>query len=180
MEPTIELDHQGAYLFKGNISNQFTYNGPGDQQTDDAIKQSQNPPKPNDSDVNEIEKIQEKRLKTFYRYADAFSDLEKLNLVQIPFTPDHSQGNGHIFYLLLKSFNHRCNFIEYMFQNGISTPFHYIPLHSSPAGKVFGRSHGKLSITDDLSSRLVRLPSYFTLSENSIEYIIKKVLYYFE
>jgi dTDP-4-amino-4,6-dideoxygalactose transaminase len=128
----------------------------------------------------EIEKIQEKRLKTFYRYADAFSDLEKLNLVQIPFTPDHSQGNGHIFYILLKSFNHRCNLIEYMFQNGISTPFHYIPLHSSPAGKVFGRSHGKLSITDDLSSRLVRLPSYFTLSENSIEYIIKKVLYYFE
>lgn len=60
MDPTIELDHQGAYLFKGNISNQFTYNGPGDQQTDDAIKQSQKPTKPNDSDVNEIEKIQEK------------------------------------------------------------------------------------------------------------------------
>ena len=71
-------------------------------------------------------------------------------------------------------------FIEYMLQNEIATPFHYIPLHSSPAGKVFGRSHGKLSITDDLSSRLVRLPSYFTLSENNIEYIIKKVLYYFE
>ena len=128
----------------------------------------------------EIEKIQEKRLKSFYRYADAFSDLQKLNLVQIPFTPHNSQGNGHIFYLLLKSFNQRCTFIEYMSQCGISTPFHYIPLHSSPAGKVFGRSHGKLSITDDLSSRLVRLPSYFTLSENSIEYIIEKVLHYFE
>ena len=60
MDPTIELDHQGAYLFKGNISNQFTYNGPGDQQTDDAIMQSQKPPKPNDNDVNEMEKIQEK------------------------------------------------------------------------------------------------------------------------
>jgi dTDP-4-amino-4,6-dideoxygalactose transaminase len=128
----------------------------------------------------EIEKIQEKRLKIFYRYADAFSDLVQLNLVQIPFTPHHSKGNGHIFYLLLKDFNQRCIFIEYMLQNGITTPFHYIPLHSSPAGKVFGRSHGKLSITDDLSSRLVRLPSYSTLSEDNVEYIIQKVLHYFE
>ena len=73
----------------------------------------------------------------------------------------------------------RDNFIEYMRQNQIGTPFHYIPLHSSPGGRLYGRSHGELAITDVSSSSIVRLPSYFDLSEDKIDYVIEKVKSYF-
>ena len=127
----------------------------------------------------EVKTIQDKRLKTFCKYAEAFSELEASGLLQLPGLSSFCDGNGHIFYIILRDFVQRTDFIEYMRINGIGAPFHYIPLHSSPAGKKYGRAHGDLLITDELSSRLVRLPNYFTLSDDKIDYVIEKVRAYF-
>jgi dTDP-4-amino-4,6-dideoxygalactose transaminase len=127
----------------------------------------------------EVQTIQAKRLKTFRKYAEAFSELEASELLQLPGSSSLCDGNGHIFYIILRDLAQRTDFIEYMLINGIGAPFHYIPLHSSPAGKKYGRAHGDLLITDELSSGLVRLPNYFTLSDDKIDYVIDKVRAYF-
>jgi len=74
--------------------------------------------------------------------------------------PDGQTHNAHMYQLLLPTPAKRTNFIEGMKANGIIAPFHYVPLHSAPAGREFGRVSGDMSITDDVSSRLVRLPMY--------------------
>ena len=127
----------------------------------------------------EVQTIQAKRLKTFRKYAEAFSELEASELLQLPGSSSLCDGNGHIFYIILHDLAQRTDFIEYMLINGIGAPFHYVPLHSSLAGKKYGRAHGDLLITDELSSRLVRLPNYFTLRDDQIDYVIDKVRAYF-
>jgi dTDP-4-amino-4,6-dideoxygalactose transaminase len=127
----------------------------------------------------EEKKITEKRLKVYHRYAASLSELETSGFIQTPQIPKFCESNGHIFYILLKDMSRRDNFIEYMRQNQIGTPFHYIPLHSSPGGRLYGRSHGELAITDVSSSSIVRLPSYFDLSEDKIDYVIETVKSYF-
>jgi dTDP-4-amino-4,6-dideoxygalactose transaminase len=77
-----------------------------------------------------------------------------------PTVPSHCGHNGHLYYLILPSAEAREALIGRMREDGIMTPFHYVPLHSSPAGRRFGRTSGKLAVTEDLSARLVRLPLY--------------------
>ena len=74
-----------------------------------------------------------------------------------------------MFYLLMPSLKQRSAFIEHMKSHGISTPFHYVPLHSSPAGKRYGRASGDLPITNRVSDTLVRLPLYFDLQDEMID-----------
>jgi dTDP-4-amino-4,6-dideoxygalactose transaminase len=80
--------------------------------------------------------------------------------VGTPAVPSHCGHNGHLYYVILPSAEAREALIGRMRQDGIMTPFHYVPLHSSPAGRRFGRTSGKLTVTEDLSARLVRLPLY--------------------
>ncbi|MGB6231568.1 MAG: DegT/DnrJ/EryC1/StrS family aminotransferase, partial [Litorimonas sp.] len=68
--------------------------------------------------------------------------------------------NAHMYQILLPTPERRAAFIEAMRGAGIITPFHYVPLHSAPAGQRFGRTSGPLSVTDDIAARLVRLPMY--------------------
>ena len=77
-----------------------------------------------------------------------------------PTIPSHCGHNGHLYYVILPSADVREALIGRMREDGIMTPFHYVPLHSSPAGRRFGRTSGKLAVTEDLSARLVRLPLY--------------------
>ena len=77
-----------------------------------------------------------------------------------PTIPSHCRHNGHLYYVILPSADVREALIGRMREDGIMTPFHYVPLHSSPAGRRFGRTSGKLTVTEDLSARLVRLPLY--------------------
>jgi dTDP-4-amino-4,6-dideoxygalactose transaminase len=71
-----------------------------------------------------------------------------------------------MYYLLLPSLEHRSDFIRNMKQRGVGTVFHYIPLHSAPAGMRFGRTHGELTVTDSLSARLVRMPLWVGLEQS--------------
>ena len=115
--------------------------------------------------------VRQARLAFFDHYADAFRDLANAGRCQLPRVPADTTGNGHMFYLLLKDLGDRDAFIRHMEQEGIYSPFHYVPLHSSPAGQRLGRSAGDLSVTNATFERLVRLPMYYSLGA-SIERVI--------
>jgi dTDP-4-amino-4,6-dideoxygalactose transaminase len=91
--------------------------------------------------------------------------LEREGLLRRPIVPADCQHNGHLYYILLRSMEERQNVLEGLKKDGVGAVFHYVPLHSSPAGKRFGRAHGDLSLTTSLSGRLVRLPMWIGLSE---------------
>jgi dTDP-4-amino-4,6-dideoxygalactose transaminase len=124
--------------------------------------------------------ITKRRIAIWQDYHDAFSILETQGKCQRPSIPDACQHNAHIYYLLLSDQQQRNELIENLKQLGLHTLFHYIPLHSSPAGKKFARIHGDLSITDNASGCLVRLPLYFGLTQLEIDTVIKGVQFYFD
>lgn len=105
------------------------------------------------------------RISVFNSYYKAFQEIANSGRVNLPVATNDKTGNGHIFYFLMRDQGDRASFISYMRDAGITTPFHYIPLHSSPAGLKYGRSSGVLQTTDDISARLVRLPLYYGMSD---------------
>lgn len=121
--------------------------------------------------LHQAEAIRARRRAMFDRYAAAFADLAAAGRVELPRVPEGTVGNGHMFYLLLCDAADRDGFIAHMRAAGILTPFHYVPLHSAPAGRRFGRACGDLAVTDDISGRLVRLPMFWDLGE-AIETVI--------
>lgn len=130
--------------------------------------------------LEKVTVITNERLKKWYKYHQAFADLEKKGLVRRPIIPEYCQHNGHIYYLILPGLKCRDRLIETLKDKGIKAVFHYVPLHSSPAGQKFGRSSGTLKVTDDLSSRLLRLPLYATLKDTELVRIIEIVLSFFK
>lgn len=116
--------------------------------------------------LEEAKAVTQYRLDVCATYAQAFSQHEKQGRVRLPIVPDHCQENGHMFYMLLESLEARSGFIQNMRAAGITTPFHYVPLHSSIGGQKFGRTHGNMDVTDNISDRLVRLPVFFGVKED--------------
>ena len=114
--------------------------------------------------LERIEEINADRLKTVDVYQAGFADLVRSGRIDILSGPAHCQGNGHLFCLLLRDANDQKSFISHMRQLGIETPFHYVPLHSAPAGRRYGRCGGDLSVTEQAAGRLVRLPLYFGMN----------------
>jgi dTDP-4-amino-4,6-dideoxygalactose transaminase len=103
--------------------------------------------------------ITAERRATWGFYHAAFADLEARDIgVRRPIVPAHCEHNGHLYYLLLPSRGSRDALLAALQAQGVDAPFHYIPLHSSEAGRCFGRSVGPLALTDDVSERLIRLP----------------------
>jgi dTDP-4-amino-4,6-dideoxygalactose transaminase len=119
--------------------------------------------------------ITESRLAIWSRYHDGFARLEEKGLLRRPRVPADVRHNGHIYYLLLPSGRARDNLLGRLGEVGVSAVFHYVPLHSSPAGRRFGRCSGDLPITDDLSARLVRLPLWVGMSDDEIDFVISSV-----
>jgi dTDP-4-amino-4,6-dideoxygalactose transaminase len=129
--------------------------------------------------LEQAEEIMTRRLALFDRYAAAFADLAEAGRVHLPVTPPDTTGNGHMFYLLLRDLEDREAFIAHMRAAGIIAPFHYVPLHSAPAGQRHARFTGNgLPVTDDISARLVRLPLFYGLEEG-IENVISTARHYF-
>lgn len=119
------------------------------------------------------EMVNARRLSMFERYSEAFADLVERGKVGIPVCPPDRTSNGHIFYLMLPTNAARNAFIDRMHERNITTPFHYVPLHSAPAGLRYARASGSLAVTDDIAARLVRLPLYFDLGVD-IERVISE------
>ncbi len=115
------------------------------------------------------------RMKTWNMYFEAFGELEKAGKVERPFIPADCKHNAHMFYLKCKDLEERSRLIKFLGENDILAVFHYIPLHTAPAGQKFGRFNGEDVYTTKESERLVRLPLYYGLKEDQTEYIIGKV-----
>jgi dTDP-4-amino-4,6-dideoxygalactose transaminase len=115
--------------------------------------------------LEHAEEITNKRLAIWNTYHDAFYALEQKGELRRPIIPAECQHNAHMYYILLESLEQRTKLIEKFKKQDIHPVFHYIPLHSAPAGKKFARTHGNLKHTEDLSDRLLRLPLWVGLAE---------------
>ena len=89
--------------------------------------------------------------------------------------PEECQHNAHMYYIKTRDLDERTTLISYLVENGIKAVFHYVPLHSSQAGRKFGRFQGEDVYTTKESERLVRLPLYYGMKEHDVVYIIEKV-----
>ena len=126
--------------------------------------------------LENADEINGNRLATWNRYYNAFKPFEEKGLVEIPVIPDGCIHNAHMFYIKLKDIDERTKFIKFMKENDINCVFHYVPLHSAPAGLKFGRFNGKDEFTTKESERLVRLPLYYRLLEDDLETVIEKAI----
>lgn len=118
--------------------------------------------------------ITSRRRTIWARYNAAFADLEREGLVRRPVVPEHCQSNSHMYHLMLGNATSRAPFIERLRAKGVNSVFHYVPLHSSPAGRKYARAHGSMSHTENLSARIVRLPLWLGL-EDHLDQVIDAV-----
>ncbi|MBI5815574.1 MAG: dTDP-4-amino-4,6-dideoxygalactose transaminase [Nitrospinae bacterium] len=125
--------------------------------------------------MEHADEITGKRLAIWSVYHDALESLEKEELLRRPVIPGHCSHNAHMYYILLPDIAKRTRFMARLKERGINTAFHYVPLHSSPAGRRLGRVHGSMVNTDSLSERLVRLPLWIGLDEK-LDYVIENVI----
>lgn len=113
--------------------------------------------------LEKADEINDDRLATWHAYYEAFEPLAEAGKVELPVVPEGCVHNAHMFYLKVRDLEERTAFIEHLKQHGVMAVFHYVPLHSSPAGLRFGRFHGEDVYTTRESDRLVRLPMYYGL-----------------
>lgn len=123
--------------------------------------------------IDEAETITQRRMGIWDAYHQALEPTETAGRIRRPMIPMGCLHNAHMYYLLLPDLERRTALISQLKEAGIGAVFHYVPLHSSPFGKTVARSHGDMSITDDLSDRLVRLPLWIGLEERQAEVIQK-------
>jgi dTDP-4-amino-4,6-dideoxygalactose transaminase len=119
-----------------------------------------------------------RRLAIWNGYHQRFAALEAAGYVRRPVVPAHVTHNAHMYYLLLDDASARPAVLERLTDLGVHAVFHYVPLHSSPAGERFGRTHGRsLPVTDDISARLIRLPMHYALSEADLDAVAGAVTF---
>lgn len=115
--------------------------------------------------LEEADRITQDRLTSWQRYHELLEPLESKNILRRPIVPDGCQHNAHMYYVLLASEVDRQKMLDEFKRNDISSVFHYVPLHSSPAGQRYGRAHGSLDVTNRQSERVIRLPLWVGLTE---------------
>lgn len=131
--------------------------------------------------LEKAEEINDARLHIWNRYYEGLKPLAQKGCIELPVIPEGCVHNGHMFYLKVADAQEREAFMNVYLKanNGIYAVSHYVPLHTAPAGQKFGRFHGEDRYTTVESERLVRLPMYYGLSDEQVDYIIGKVKEYF-
>ncbi len=121
------------------------------------------------------EKIYNDRMSSWNLYYDGLKDLAEKEQISLPVVPEGCTHNAHMFYIKTKDLQERTKLLSYLKENDICAVFHYIPLHSSPAGLKYGRFNGEDKFTTKESDRLIRLPMFYGLKNSTIEYVIEKI-----
>jgi dTDP-4-amino-4,6-dideoxygalactose transaminase len=119
------------------------------------------------------ENLNAHRFRAWSLYDEALAKLEAHELLRRPHVPEHVHQNAHIYFVLLADLDERTRVIRELNDRGISAVFHYVPLHSSPAGSRYGRAHGSLAVTENMSDRLVRLPLWDGIADTEIEEVVE-------
>jgi len=125
--------------------------------------------------LEEAEKIIAKRRSLFQLYMDQLRPLELKGLIRLPYIDHECESNGHIFYILAHNLEERNLLINHLRKSGILAVFHYGPLHSSPAGMKYGRICGEMSVTNDVSDRILRLPLYYEMTDAEVKSVVAAV-----
>lgn len=125
--------------------------------------------------LEEIEKIETERKASWYLYYELLRPLKDKGLIELPYIPKECVHNAHMFYIKVKDIEERTRLIDYLGERGIDSVFHYIPLHSAPAGKKYGVFAGEDKYTTKESERLLRLPMFYGLKTKEIAYIASKI-----
>ena len=125
--------------------------------------------------LEKAEEINNDRLNSWNKYTELLKLLKEKNKIELPHIPDNCEHNAHMFYLKTKNLKERSKLISFLKENNIQAVFHYIPLHSTKAGEIFGEFVGKDKFTTSDSEKLVRLPMYYGLEDKDIEYIVEKI-----
>lgn len=126
------------------------------------------------------DEINENRLASWNLYREGLKELEEEGKIELPTIPENCEHNAHMFYVKLQNLQERTAFITHMKSKDIGCVFHYIPLHSAPAGLKFGRFDGVDEYTTKESERLARLPMYYGLKEEEVKYVIEAVKDFFK
>jgi dTDP-4-amino-4,6-dideoxygalactose transaminase len=119
--------------------------------------------------------ITEQRLTVWRRYHDAFDAWERKGVLRRPIVPSACRHNGHLYYLLFADLSHRTAVQSALRRAGIDAVFHYVPLHSSPAGRKYGRAARPLPVTDSTADRLLRLPVWAAMTAGDVEFVADTV-----
>jgi dTDP-4-amino-4,6-dideoxygalactose transaminase len=119
--------------------------------------------------------LTDSRLAIWERYHAAFADLEARERIRRPIVPPDRVHNAHMYYLIASGAEERTRLIQRLAASGVDAVFHYVPLHSSPAGRRYGRASGVLAVTDDLAARLVRLPLWTKMPLDEADRVIAAV-----
>lgn len=126
------------------------------------------------------EEINGERLAIWKRYAACLAPLKEKGILELPTIPKDCVHNAHMFYIKVRDIEERTQLIAELKEKGIMAVFHYIPLHSAPAGLKYGRFHGEDVYTTRESERLLRLPMYYGLAPDQVDYICKMIKEFFE
>ncbi len=126
------------------------------------------------------DEINENRLASWNRYNEGLQDLKDNERIELPFVPEGCVHNAHMYYIKAKDLEERTRLIAFLKERGIGSVFHYIPLHSAPAGRKFGRFSGEDIYTTKESERLLRLPMYYGLKKNELNKIIDTVIRFYK
>lgn len=122
-----------------------------------------------------LDAITERRRKIYQFYQDQLAPLEAEGLLRLPRIPDGCRTNNHLFYILLPDLATRTALVAHLKAHGIQAVFHYVPLHSSPMGLKMGYAEGDLPLTEDLSTRLLRLPFYHEITEDEQAQVVTQI-----
>lgn len=126
------------------------------------------------------DKINENRLCSWKRYYDGLKKLQDEELIDLPYCPEECEHNAHMFYIKVKNLEQRTELLSFIKSNKISSVFHYVPLHSSPAGLKYGMFVGKDEFTTKESDRLLRLPMFYNLRQDYVDTVVKTIYDYFD
>lgn len=130
--------------------------------------------------LEKAEVINNNRLSSWGLYYELLKPLEEKDIISLPYIPANCEHNAHMFYLKTNSLEERSELISYLKENGIQSVFHYIPLHSTKAGKKFGEFVGEDKYTTKESEKLVRIPLYYGIKKENVLYISKQINNFYE
>lgn len=116
-----------------------------------------------------------KRRKLFDLYYSILTPLAQKGVIKLPYVDQNCVNNGHMFYIITGSLDERIKLSDHLSNHGILSVFHYVPLHSSPAGTFFGKVSGSMLVTDNISARLLRLPMYYQMSDVDVELVTNSI-----
>lgn len=129
--------------------------------------------------MENADQIIAKRNLIYDLYMEGLRSLAEKGYIKLPFILNDCRSNGHIFYIITRSLEERTELTEFLKEHGIMAVFHYIPLHSSPAGQLYGRACGPMEVTQRVSDCLLRLPLYYEMTPENVQEVVKEIISFY-